>query len=72
MNLRVNYKIHKLPRSNIRNRNLRRHPWRGEVAWVLGSVAEKVISHASMPVLLMRVIEAKPIIEKRHLPEVRI
>ena len=45
---------------------------RGEVAWVLGSVAEKVISHASMPVLLMRVIEAKPIIEKRHLPEVRI
>jgi len=45
---------------------------RGEVAWVLGSVAEKVISHASVPVLLMRVIEAKPIIEKRHLPEVRI
>jgi len=25
MNLRVNHKIHKLPGSNIRNRNLQRH-----------------------------------------------
>jgi nucleotide-binding universal stress UspA family protein len=33
---------------------------RGEVAWVLGSVAEKVISHATVPVLLVRVIEFKP------------
>lgn len=32
---------------------------KGEVAWVLGSVAEKVVSHASMPVLLLRVIEFK-------------
>jgi nucleotide-binding universal stress UspA family protein len=32
---------------------------RGEVAWVLGSVAEKVISHASIPVLLLRVVEVK-------------
>jgi nucleotide-binding universal stress UspA family protein len=28
---------------------------RGEVAWVLGSVAEKVVSHATVPVLLLRV-----------------
>jgi nucleotide-binding universal stress UspA family protein len=31
----------------------------GEVAWVLGSVAEKVVSHATVPVLLFRVIGAK-------------
>jgi len=30
---------------------------KGEVAWVLGSVAEKVVSHASVPVLLFRVLE---------------
>ena len=33
---------------------------RGEVAWVLGSTAEKVVSHATVPVLLFRVIEFKP------------
>lgn len=33
----------------------------GEVAWVLGSVAEKVVSHAPMPVLLFRVLGAKPL-----------
>jgi len=38
---------------------------RGEVAWVLGSVAEKVVSHATVPVLLMRVIEAQPLMDKR-------
>ena len=32
---------------------------KGEVAWVLGSVAEKIISHANVPVLLLRVIEFK-------------
>jgi len=32
----------------------------GEVAWVLGSTAEKVVSHATVPVLLIRVIEIKP------------
>jgi len=32
---------------------------RGEVAWVLGSVAEKVVSHAPVPVLLVRVLELK-------------
>jgi nucleotide-binding universal stress UspA family protein len=33
---------------------------RGEVAWVLGSVAEKIVSHAPVPVLLLRVMEMKP------------
>jgi len=33
---------------------------KGEVAWVLGSVAEKVVSHATVPVLLFRVLEIKP------------
>ncbi len=33
---------------------------RGEVAWVLGSTTEKVVSHATVPVLVMRVIEFKP------------
>jgi len=33
----------------------------GEVAWVLGSVAEKVVSHAPVPVLLFRVLGAKPL-----------
>ena len=32
---------------------------KGEVAWVLGSVAEKVVSHATVPVLLLRVMEFK-------------
>lgn len=37
---------------------------RGEVAWVLGSVAEKVVSHAPMPVLLFRVMLPKPLMTK--------
>jgi nucleotide-binding universal stress UspA family protein len=32
---------------------------KGEVAWVLGSVAEKVVSHAAVPVLLFRVMKTK-------------
>lgn len=32
----------------------------GEVAWVLGSTAEKVVTHATVPVLLFRVLEVKP------------
>jgi nucleotide-binding universal stress UspA family protein len=32
---------------------------KGEIAWVLGSVAEKVVSHANVPVLLFRVLELK-------------
>lgn len=30
---------------------------RGEVSWVLGSTAEKVVSHATVPTLLFRVME---------------
>jgi nucleotide-binding universal stress UspA family protein len=33
---------------------------RGEVAWVLGSVAEKVVTHSPVPVLLFRVMGVKP------------
>jgi len=32
----------------------------GEIAWVMGSVAKKVIAHAPAPVLLWRVTEAEP------------
>ena len=32
---------------------------RGEVAWVLGSTAEKVVAHATVPTLLFRVMETK-------------
>jgi len=36
------------------------------LAWVLGSVAEKVVSHATVPVLLLRVMKFKaaPLKEK--------
>jgi nucleotide-binding universal stress UspA family protein len=40
---------------------------RGEIAWVLGSVAEKVVTHAAVPVLLMRVIKGQPLLEKEEL-----
>ena len=33
---------------------------KGEVAWVLGSTAEKVVTHATVPVLLIRVMEIEP------------
>lgn len=33
---------------------------RGEVAWLLGSIAKKVITHASVPVLLFRVLGEEP------------
>jgi nucleotide-binding universal stress UspA family protein len=32
---------------------------RGGLAWMLGSVAEKVLSHSNIPVLIYRVLEAK-------------
>jgi nucleotide-binding universal stress UspA family protein len=32
----------------------------GEIAWLLGSVAQKVVSHAPAPVLLVRVMMPKP------------
>jgi nucleotide-binding universal stress UspA family protein len=37
---------------------------KGEVAWVLGSTAEKVVAHATVPVLLFRVMEFKPILKE--------
>lgn len=40
---------------------------RGEIAWVLGSVAEKVVTHATMPVLMLRVVELQPLETKREL-----
>jgi nucleotide-binding universal stress UspA family protein len=33
---------------------------RGEVAWILGRVAERVVCHATVPVLLFRVLGIKP------------
>lgn len=33
---------------------------RGEVGWVMGSTAERIVSHSNVPVMLMRVIEFKP------------
>ncbi len=32
----------------------------GEIAWLLGSVAKRVLSHAAAPVLLVRVMQPKP------------
>jgi len=32
----------------------------GEMAWLLGSVAQKVVNHAPVPVLLLRVLLPKP------------
>lgn len=37
---------------------------RGEIAWIIGSVAEKVVTHATMPVFLWRVMENVSIPEK--------
>jgi hypothetical protein len=36
----------------------------GEVAWVLGSAAEKVVSHATVPVLFFRVLDMKAPMKK--------
>ncbi len=44
---------------------------KGEVAWVLGSTAEKVVSHATVPVLLIRVLGMKvPELKEAYLPPV--
>jgi len=40
---------------------------RGEIAWVLGSVAERVVSHATVPVLLMRVLKGQQLMKKKDL-----
>jgi hypothetical protein len=46
---------------------------KGEIAWVLGSVAEKVVSHATVPVLLMRVLDIKqPASKKDYVDRVAI
>ena len=39
-------------------------PGKGEVAWVIGSIAEKVVTHATAPVLLLRVLKAKKLVGK--------
>jgi nucleotide-binding universal stress UspA family protein len=39
----------------------------GEIAWLLGSVAHKVIAHAPGPVLLLRVTEPEPPVLKSEL-----
>ena len=39
---------------------------RGEIAWVLGSVAEQVVTHAPVPVLLLRVLKVQPLLEKQE------
>lgn len=39
----------------------------GEIAWLLGSVAERVVSHSAVPVLLMRVAEFKlPLLKEEN------
>lgn len=43
---------------------------RGEIAWVLGSVAEKVVSHANTPVLLLRVLDT-PLPEAKVKPDIK-
>jgi len=44
---------------------------KGEVAWVLGSTAEKVVTHATVPVLLMRVMGMEaPKTKEEHFLEV--
>lgn len=43
---------------------------RGEVAWVLGSVAEKVVTHSPVPVLLHRVLEFKLPVFKDEFPPI--
>jgi nucleotide-binding universal stress UspA family protein len=46
---------------------------RGEIAWVLGSVAEKVVSHATVPVLLVRVLNIDwPVSKKDYADRVTI
>ncbi len=37
---------------------------KGEIAWVIGSVAEKVVTHATVPVLLTRVLHMRQQVEK--------
>lgn len=43
---------------------------KGEVAWVLGSTAEKVVTHSPVPVLLIRVLGMKAPESKREFPPI--
>ena len=44
---------------------------KGEVAWVLGSTAEKVVTHATVPVLLIRVLGMKvPELKEDYFPPI--
>jgi len=45
---------------------------KGEVAWVLGSTAEKVVTHATVPVLLFRVLEPRRLLTKEEFEEVML
>ena len=36
------------------------------MAWILGSVAERVVSRATVPLLLLRVIAMKPPVSKEN------
>jgi nucleotide-binding universal stress UspA family protein len=43
---------------------------KGELAWMIGSVAEKVVTHATVPVLLLRVLDSKsPVTKAEHFSE---
>jgi nucleotide-binding universal stress UspA family protein len=42
---------------------------RGEVAWLLGSTAEKVITHATVPVMLFRILYQEPPLLKGQLKD---
>ncbi len=39
----------------------------GEIGWVLGSVAHKVLTHSTIPVLLLRVLTTVPVMSKEDL-----
>ncbi|MDI6852578.1 MAG: universal stress protein [Deltaproteobacteria bacterium] len=42
---------------------------KGEVAWLLGSTAEKVVTHATVPVMLFRILYREPPLLKGQLKE---
>lgn len=42
---------------------------KGEVAWLLGSTAEKVVTHATVPVMLFRILFKEPPLLKGQLKE---
>jgi nucleotide-binding universal stress UspA family protein len=42
---------------------------KGEVAWLIGSTAEKVVTHATVPVMLFRILQQEPPTLKEKLKE---